>query len=147
MTHGSWFNMSAAAGRTQGLTPETREALERLDEALYRIWNLGDNVLLCWTHRAGVLLVLAVRHYAIAESLHAAGGTRDTPAFINGVLAGPKQLAPDDFDRTCREFGCTPEAIRIDLRLQSEAVCSVVSDIVRCYGVSLVRNRAVVLLD
>ncbi len=33
------------------------------------------------------------------------------------------------------------------LRTESESVASVISDIVRCYGVTLVRNRAVVLLD
>lgn len=146
MRHGSWFNTSAAADRTRGLTPETRKALRQLDETLYRIWNLGDNVLLCWTHRAGELLLLAVRHYAIAETVHAAG-SGDSQAFINGVLAGPKQLAPAEFDRICGVFGSAPEVVRVDLRLDSETVCSVVSDMVRCYGVSLVRNRAVVLLD
>jgi hypothetical protein len=146
MKHGSWFNRNAAAGGTLGLTPETRGLLEQLDEALYRIWNLGDNVLLCWTHRGGELLVLAVRHYAIAESVHAGGGG-ETAAFVNGVLAGPKQLGAAEFDRVCGSFGCEAEAIRIGLRFDSTRVCEVVSDIVRCYGVSLVRNRAVVLLD
>jgi hypothetical protein len=107
-------------------------------------------VLLCWTYVAGEFLVLSVRHYAIAESVHAApegGRMPDAPRFINEVLAGPKYLEPEKFEGVCRAFDCRPEALRIDLRVESERVASVVSDIVRCYGVSLVRDRAVVLLD
>jgi hypothetical protein len=150
MERGSWFSTRAEASGTQGLLPETLEELARLDEKLYRIWNLGDNVLLCWTYRAGEFLVLSVRHYAIAESVNAApGGGRmpDAPRFINEVLAGPKYLEPEAFERVCRAFDCRPEALRAQLHVESERVASVVSDIVRCYGVSLVRDRAVVLLD
>ena len=151
MARGTWFNTFAAEGRTQGLQAETREELARLDEQLLKIWNLGDNVLLSWTHVAGELLVLSVRHYAIAESVHAVGGTggamRDAPRFINEVLSGPKYLKPEEFQRVCKAFNCTPEAVRVELRMDSETIASVISDMVRCYGVSLVRNRAVVLLD
>jgi len=150
MERGSWFSTRAEASGTQGLLPETLEQLARLDEKLYRIWNLGDNVLLCWTWVAGEFLVLSVRHYAIAESVHAApegGRMPDPPRFINEVLAGPKYLEPGAFALVCRAFDCRPEALRIDLRIESQRVASVVSDIVRCYGVSLVRDRAVVLLD
>ena len=93
MKRGSWINTGAAEGGTQGLLAETREELAELDEKLYKIWNLGDNVLLNWTHSDGALLVLSVRHYAIAESVHAAGGEgggmRDAPSFINGAC-GPE---------------------------------------------------------
>ena len=150
MERGSWFSTRAETSGTQGLLPETLEQLARLDEKLYRIWNLGDNVLLCWTWVAGEILVLSVRHYAIAESVHAApegGRMPDPPRFINEVLAGPKYLEPGAFALVCRAFDCRPEALRIDLRIESQRVASVVSDIVRCYGVSLVRDRAVVLLD
>jgi hypothetical protein len=150
MDRGSWFSTRADASGTQGLLPETIKELERLDEKLYKIWNLGDNVLLCWTHVAGQFLVLSVRHYAIAESVHAApegGRMPDAPRYINEVLAGPKYLEPEAFERVCHAFDCRPEALRIDLRFDSKSVVSVVNAIVRCYGVSLVRDRAVVLLD
>jgi hypothetical protein len=150
MERGSWFSTRAEASGVQGLLPETLEELARLDERLYRIWNLGDNVLLCWTCRGGEFLVLSVRHYAIAEAVNAAPeGSRmpDATRFINEVLAGPKYLEPEAFERVCRAFDCRPEALRARLHFESERVTSVVSDIVRCYGVSLVRDRAVVLLD
>jgi hypothetical protein len=152
MKRGSWFHTFGAESKTAGLLPETREELARLDEQLFKIWNLGDNVLLNWTHSAGEILVLSVRHYAIAESMHAAAagdgaGMPDAPRFINEVLAGPKYLKPAEFERVRQAFNCAPEAVRVDLRMESESVASVISDMVRCYGVSLVRNRAVVLLD
>ncbi len=82
---------------------------------MFKIWNLGDNVLLNWTHAAGAILILSVRHYAIAESVHAAAaagdstGMADAPRFINEVLAGPKYLKPDEFERVRAFFGATPE--------------------------------------
>jgi len=148
---GSWFNSRAAEGGTQGLLEETREELARLDERLYSIWNLGDNVLLNWTHLDGKLLVLSVRHYAIAESVHAAGdggdAVREASHAVNEVLAGPKYLPAGRFERVCQAFNTRAEVVDVRLRFESERVASAVSDIVRCYGVSLVRDRAVVLLD
>lgn len=149
MEPGSGFGSWAAAGAVQGLLPETRAELGRLDQTLYRLWNLGDNVLLCWTHAGGALLVLSVRHYAIAELAHAGAGSpmKDAPQFINGVLAGPKYLKAEEFERVCGVFGSRPERLQVSLRFESELVSSVVSDIVRRYGVTLVRDRAVMLLD
>jgi len=63
------------------------------------------------------------------------------------VLSGPKFLAPDAFGRACAAFGREPELLRFDAPLGGERLASLISDMVRCYGVSLVRNRAVVLLD
>jgi class 3 adenylate cyclase len=159
MRRGSWFNTFTAEGGNLDLPAETREELARLDDKLSAIWNLGDNVLIGWTRSAGTLLVLSVRHYAIPEAVHAGaargneirdgmrGGMDDAPRFINEVLSGPKQLSPAEFKRICRAFDCEPEAVHVTLRLEDERLAALVSDMVRCYGVSLVRNRAVILLD
>ncbi len=117
-------------------------ALARLDAELFALWNLGDNVLLAWSAGDGELLVLAVRHYAIAESVHAGSAQ-----FINQILAGPKRLEPEEFGRVCRALGAKPKALRVALALDDPGVAAVVSDMVRRYGVSLVRHRAVVLID
>ena len=128
---------------------QTRQELDRLDDRLFTIWNLGDNVLLAWTHGDGELLFLSVRHYAIPESVHAAGNSRAREAlsFIDEVLSGPKYLAPAKFKRVCRAFHATPEAVRVAFRVEDETLAALISDMVRRYGVSLVRNRAVMLLD
>ena len=151
MRRGTWFNTFAAEGGTLGLQAETREELAGLDNKLFAIWNLGENVLLGWTHAAGELLFLSVPHYAIPESVHAAadknGGIRAAPQLINEVLSGPKYLKPEEFKRILQAFNCKPEAVRVDFRIENERFAALISDMVRCYGVSLVRNRAVVLLD
>ncbi len=77
-----------------------------------------------------------------------AGGARgDLTPFVNAVLSGPKYLDPDEFERICVAFNKMPEPVRADLSLEDERVVALVSDMVRCYGVSLVRDRAVMLLD
>jgi hypothetical protein len=148
MRRGTWFDSFAPEGGTLDLPARTREELIRLDNRLFALWNLGDNVLLGWTHGAGELLFLSVRHYAIPEFVHAATGpVRDAPAFINEVLAGPKYLAPAKFRRVCRAFNVAPQTVRGSLRLGSERLSALISAMVRAYGVSLVRDRAVLLLD
>lgn len=151
MRRDTWLNRFVAKGGS-GLSVEGLEELTKLDDELFAIWNLGDNVLLSWTHGDGdgEFLFLSVRHYTIPESVHAHsavdGGVRDAQ-FINELLSGPKYLPPTQFDRVCRVFDSEPNRVRVNLRVDSDGVATVVSDMVRCYGVSLVRDRAVVLLD
>lgn len=151
MRRGTWFNTFAAEGGALDLQAETREELARLDNELFAIWNLGGNVLLGWTHFEGELLFVSVRHYAIPESVHAGADDnvrmRDPPRFIGEVLSGPKYLKPEEFKRVCQAFNCEPKAVHVNFRIEDERLAALVSDMVRCYGVSLVRNRAVVLLD
>src|SRR5688572_12363388 len=99
MRRATWLDMVAAADgerEPQSLTPQLRQALARLDESLFAIWNLGENVLLAWTRGNGGMQVLAVRHYEIAEASErspsgpeAANSAAD---LINGIMAGPKFL-------------------------------------------------------
>ena len=133
------------------LPGDVRGRLARLDRELCAIWNLGDNVLLAWAQVGEELLLLAVRHYAIPESVHADGGGRaakgEALRFINDLVSGPKQLRPDELGQACRAFDCEPTRIRAELPLDDDRVALLVSDMVRVYGVSLVRDRAVILLD
>jgi hypothetical protein len=151
MRRGTWFNTFAAENAALDLPARTREELAGLDDQLYAIWNLGENVMLGWTHSAGALLFLSVRHYAIPEFVHAGadgnGWARDRRRFINSVLSGPKHLKPEEFQRVRKTFNCRITAARVDFRIENEHFAALVSDIVRCYGVSLVGNRAVMLLD
>ena len=149
MKRGAWFNRFE--GATAGMPHATREALARLDEALFALWNLGDNVLLAWTHGEGELLVLPARHYAIPEMLHDRSADEsaliEARQFINEVLSGPKYLARAEFDGVCEAFGSRPEAVPLGVPIANDELAALVSEMVRCYGVSLVRDRAVILLD
>jgi hypothetical protein len=152
MKRGSWFNAFAAnENSVQGLAPHAREEISRLDNALYTLWNLGDNVVIAWTFKGRELQFLSVRHYAIPEAIHAdtprRQGGMDTVKFINEVLSGPKFLVPELFDRVCGLFHAKPEIINVDFRIEYDLDIELISNLVRRYSVSLVRDRAVVLLD
>jgi len=146
----SWLDIVAGAtGESHTLTPPVRQALSSLDDALFDIWNLGDNIILVWTRDDGEARFLAVRHYAIIEAFDAgqiAPGTT-SGAFINGILAGPKFVPPADFDRICGVLGRAAHVFRRDLAPEGRPSDALVTGLVTRYGVSLVRERAVVLLD
>ena len=129
----------------------TQEELSRLDSQLFEIWNLGENAILGWTHSAGALLFLSVRHYVIPEFVHGGGvgysGMVEARAFINWLLSGPKYLKPEEFQRVRKAFTCRIAAVRVDFSIANDRLAGLVGDLVRCYSVSLVGNRAVMLLD
>ncbi len=152
MKRGSWFNAFAAnENSAQGLGPHAREEISKIDDALYTLWNLGDNVIIAWTFKGQELRFLSVRHYVIPEAIHAGPpeqeGMTDTIKFINGVLSGPKFLVPETFERVCRGFDARPETINVNFRIEYDLDIELISSLVRRYSVSLVRSRAVVLLD
>lgn len=152
MKRGSWFNAFASnENSAQGLAPQAREQIAGLDDALYTLWNLGENVIIAWTFKGQELRFLSVRHYAIPEAIHAdtphREGMTDTVKFINGVLSGPKFLVPEMFERVCRVFDAGPEIINVNLRIEYDLDIELISSLVRRYSVSLIRGRAVVLLD
>jgi len=145
----SWLDtLAIATAEAQTLTPPVRQALLSLDDTLFGVWNLGDNIVLVWTRDEREARFLAVRHYAIIEAFAtspAAPGDA-TGAFINGILAGPKFVTPADFDRISGVLGTASRVFRtsFDPTRPSDAL---VTGLVTRYGVSLVRERAVVLLD
>jgi hypothetical protein len=150
MKRGSWLNAFAAnEGGALGLGPSVREQIAKLDDALYTLWNLGDNVIVAWTFIEKELRFLSVRHYAIPEAIHTSQlhVEGDTLKFINGVLSGPKFLVPGMFDRVCQVFDATPAVIHVNFRIEFDLDIDLISNLVRRYSVSLVRGRAVVLLD
>ena len=138
------------ANEVNSLPPRVREELGKLDEKLSAIWDLGDNLVLAWTRRGPDLRFLAVRHYAIFEAFGAdATGSDPVGAneFVNELLAGPKCLAPAEFERICAMLGTSALVVDAGIEPDVELEAALVDSIVTRYGVSLVRERAVVLLD
>lgn len=150
MKRSSWLDVLATtAGEAQTLTEPIRKVLSGLDEVLFDIWNLGDNIILVWTREDREARFLAVRHYAIIESFDAGpGAPGEVPgAFINGILAGPKFVPPAQFDRLCGVLGSASRVFRTGFAPTDRPSDALVTRLVARYGVSLVRERAVVLLD
>lgn len=125
--------------------------LASLDDTLFDVWNLGDNIILVWTRAEREFRFLAVRHYAIIEAFDADSGMPDdapgASSFINGILAGPKFVPPVEFDRICGVLGRATRVFRTDFPSADRPSDALVTRLVTRYGVSLVRERAVMLLD
>jgi hypothetical protein len=146
MKRATWLEVFDADGASGRLSPEARRAFGRLDDALFDLWNLGENVLLAWTHIGSEFRVLYVRHYEIADALapkrSVAASSTET---INDILAGPKRLPIDRFLNAADMVGRTPATMALEVDPESNA--DLISNLVQRYGVSLVNGRAVVLLD
>jgi hypothetical protein len=122
-----------------------------LDEALFDVWDLGDNIILVWTRGEREFRFLAVRHYAIIEAFESAsaapGDVSGTGGFINEILAGPKHVPPAEFDRIRGILGKASREFRSGYAPAEQPSEALVTRLVTRYGVSLVRERAVVLID
>ncbi len=151
MKRATWLDLFASPDKgARDLAAHVRNALSLLDDALFELWNLGENVFLAWTHTDNELSFLCVRHYTIAAAVRpgparVAGSV--TSELINEVLAGPKYLEPDRFAKVCREVGAQPQRMPLTFRVGSDVEAGLIDNLVGRYGVSLVRGRAVVLLD
>lgn len=148
MRRASWLDiLVAATGEAHTLTPRVREALAGLDDALFTVWGLGENIILCWTREAHAYRFLAVRHYALIESFGSTPHEGGASPFINDILAGPKFLPQAEFERVAAVLGKASRVSRLDLGALGASCDALVTRLVTRYGVSLVRERAVVLLD
>jgi hypothetical protein len=147
MKRSSWLDsLAARAEEVRALTPQMRQSLATLDDVLFGIWNLGDNIILAWTREGQEYRFLAVRHYVILEPF---GANPETQAgdFINGVLAGPKFVSAAEFERIRGILGDTARVFRAGFPSDESPDDEMVTRLVTRYGVSLVPERAVVLID
>lgn len=149
MKRSSWIEIIPSSG-SQPDASEAREELARLDALLFEAWNLGNNIMIAWTQDRGERLFLSVRHYQILEPFGngaAAGDAHAEREFINGILASPKFIEAASFRRLHQSLGSAAHVIRAERPPESRLQPELVNGLVTRYGVSLVRQRAVMLLD
>jgi hypothetical protein len=121
------------------LSPAARQFLAGLDEILFSAWNLGDNLFLAWTREAGTLRFMHVRHYAIIEQIESTA--------MNAILVGEKFLPTERFALLVKDFGTAAHIIDVPVADAEVPDSGLVEGLVSRYSVSLVRERAVLLLD
>lgn len=153
MRRSSWLDSVAAAmDGSPAIDAEARSELAGLDEALFDAWNLGENIVLVWTDGESARRFLAIRHYGVLEPFHevtlpgAPGGEADVE-FTTELLARPKQVTADEFAALCAGFGAAAHVLDVPVRPGHRLAPELVSSLVRRYSVTLVRERAVMLLD
>jgi hypothetical protein len=135
----SWLDVLTEQAGLAALAPDARQLLARLDDVLFAAWNLGDNLVLAWTREGGELRFLHVRHYAIIEQIESRA--------MNAFLVGEKFLPRERFAALLQTFGGAAHVVAVPTGGAEVADARLVESIVSRYSVSLVRERAVLLLD
>ncbi len=141
----SWLDSYKEMPVCPGVTPErTREYAIHLDEALYDLWQLGENILLAWAPTDGGILVLRVHHYDLVE-LESADG--DAGGLINEIMAGDKLCAWERLFELADIFDTEPERLELPFTPGEGLDERFISEIIKRYGITLVKDRAVALID
>ena len=130
-------------------------ALRYLDRTLKWHWNLGRNILLCWTTAAEGVQVLVAPHFFLGnftasltdcapiDRLDALNGS-----FIRGLIAGSRYLPPADFKGAASRLELEPVLVTLPVPLLPRpAVVKAIDAIVKRYSITYVKSRAVLLFD
>ncbi|MCE5182736.1 MAG: hypothetical protein LLG15_13180 [Betaproteobacteria bacterium] len=139
--------IASDGGSDRALTAAVRRALSDLDDAMFDLWNLGENIILAWARQPLELRLLVVHHFAITDSTLAKSERKSADEAITQVLAGPKGVSQEEIERISRLFGSASRLVSVSFKLGDEIDSEMINRLVARYGVSLVRERAVVLLD
>lgn len=151
MKRASWLEtVASVTGDELAMPPGAREELRVLDDALFEAWNLGENIILAWTQDAAKRRFLFIRHYNVLEPFGATEQGNAAAAgtdFVNELLSREKQAAPAEFDALCARLGASAEVVAVPILAGGALHAELVGGLVRRYSVTLVRERAVMLLD
>ena len=127
-----------------------RAHIEALDTALHREWALGRNIVLTWVPCKSGIDILVIPHYVLSEYIPTPDHDTDSSepeSVIQGVISGPKKGDQAQLKYLSKLLGC--KTLRIDLPFTPGVEISnrMVESIVKRYGISYSKYRAVTLFD
>lgn len=139
----------------EGLSAAQQGNLRFLEKSLHGLWNLGQNMLLCWSPTPGGVAVLMAPHDFLArfsaslndcdplDRLEALNGS-----FIRKLIAGRRQMDAREFEGTARRLDLTPTPIKLPIPIIDDVGALAAAEaMARRYSISYVENRAVLLFD
>lgn len=130
---------------------QLRENIILLDQALYALWNLGDNLIYAWTPEARGLRVLVAPHQMLTEFTLDTSLPADELArrsrLLERLLAHQDHLTPDAFDAIAQVLGIAPTFIALPFAPEHGLGLPLIAAIAARYGIRLVEDRAVILFD
>lgn len=129
---------------------QTRDHIVALDHALYALWSLGENLVLGWTLRPLGLLLLVAPHALVTEFVQAAPDADEAArraAALQDLLAIDGPLDGAAFERSALALSLTPHAVDLPFEPGHGVGLEAMAAIVARYGIRLVEDRAVILLD
>jgi hypothetical protein len=149
----SWLDGFMAYPAPAGLSgPQLREHIILLDQALYALWHLGDNLIYAWTPEARGLRVLVAPHQMLTE--YALGGGLLPQAEVarrtrqlDKLLSNQEHLGREDFDAVSEALGVEPQVIALPFSPERGLGLPLIAAIAARYGIRLVQDRAVILFD
>jgi hypothetical protein len=135
-----------------------RGNLQNLERTLRRQWRLGQNIVLCWCLDENGLLVIFVPHYFLGNfcaddaqsgaARGAPGDPLDNESYVRDLISGRRRKPREELFAIAVRLGVSPTFIKLEHPLEESApVMGQVEEIIRRYGLSYVRRRAVLLFD
>lgn len=149
----SWLDGFMAYPAPAGLSEnQLRDNIILLDQALYTLWNLGDNLIFGWTPDANGLRAIVAPHPMLTE--FALGDGDLAPAeltrrarLLDKLLSKQEHLEADAFDEVSAALGVAPRFIELPFCPEKALGLPLIAAITARYGVRLVEDRAVILFD
>jgi hypothetical protein len=150
----SWLDGFMAYALPTGLSEaQVRDNIVVLDQLLYALWDLGENLVFAWTPAAGAefgLHLLVAPHPLLTEFTQASLDPEESlrrGRLLDELLANQVHLPADQFDKIAAELGLTPHFIALPFGPQAGLGLDLIAAIVARYGIRLVEDRAVILFD
>ena len=136
--------------------------IEALDAVMHQQWALGRNIILTWVPCESAIDVLVIPHYTLSEYI--SGADRDTKnqspksgeynadpgepeSVIQGVIAGSKKSDNAQIKYLSELLGYSVKRIDLPFTPGVEVPNGVVESIIKRYGISYAKDRAVALFD
>lgn len=150
----SWLDGFMAYPPPQGVSDaQWRSRIVALDQQLYGLWNLGEQLVFGWACAPLGLRLLVGPHPLLTEFAHGGddtGGEAEVArrtALLNRLLAGQDALPAERFAQMAAELGLTPLALDLPFDPEVGLGLGLVGALITRYGIRLVDDRAVILLD
>ena len=129
-----------------------RARIVALDQQLYGLWNLGEQLVFGWASAPQGLRLLVGPHALLTEFAHGheTGGDAEVArrtALLNSLLAGQDAMPADRFEQIAAELGLTPLALDLPFDPTTGLGLALIGALITRYGIRLVDDRAVILLD
>ncbi|MDT9000989.1 hypothetical protein RQP53_17055 [Paucibacter sp. APW11] len=147
----SWLDGFMAYPLPAGLgEAQVRSNIVLLDQRLYALWCLGENLIFAWTPTARGITVLLAPHTLLIEFIAAADSAADKrrrEQLLETLLARQEHLDAAAFEATALELGLSPQHVPLPFSPGEGLGLPLVAAVVERYGIRLVEDRAVILLD
>lgn len=132
---------------------QVRDNIVVLDQLLYALWDLGENLIFAWTPgapgHAGLQLLIAP-HPLLTEFTQASPDPAEAlrrGRLLDQLLANQAHLPAAQFEQVAAELGIRPHFIALPFAPEAGLGLDLIAAIVARYGIRLVEDRAVILFD